>query len=125
MAAAWLALAEGNNQEALRLMRAAAELEDSSGASATTTPLLPAHELLGDLLLELHEPAQALREFETALQLSPHRFNGLSGAARAAQLVGDPEKARTYYAQLVSLCDHADGARTELTEARVFLAKQQ
>jgi Flp pilus assembly protein TadD len=89
------------------------------------TPLLPTHELLGDLLLALNEPAQALREFETALQMSPHRFNGLSGAARAAQLAGDTEKARTYYAQLVSLCDHADSARTELTEARVFLAKRQ
>jgi len=123
-ASAWLALAEGKKEEALRLMRSAADLEDSTGASATTTPLLPAHELLGDLLLELHEPGQALREFEIALQMSPHRFNGLSGAARAAQLVGNTGKARTYYAQLVSLCDHADSARTELTEARVFLAKK-
>jgi hypothetical protein len=123
-AAAWLALAEGKKAEALRLMRSAADLEDASGAIATmATPLLPAHELLGDLLLELNEPAQALREFETALQTSPHRFNGLSGAARAARLAGDEEKAHAYYAQLVSLCDHADGARTELAEARTFLAK--
>ncbi len=125
-AAAWLAFAEGKNEEALQLMRSAAELEDSTGMSATTAvPLLPAHELLGDLLLELHEPAQALQEFETALQMSPHRFNGLSGAARAAQLAGDTEKARTYYAQLVSLCDHADSTRTELAAARVFLAQRQ
>jgi tetratricopeptide (TPR) repeat protein len=125
-AAAWLALAEGKNEEALQLMRAAVELEDSTGAIATTAiPLLPAHELLGDLLLELHEPGQALHEFETALQMSPHRFNGLSGAARAAQLAGDEEKAHAYYAQLVSLCDHADSTRTELTEARVFLAQRQ
>lgn len=125
-AAAWLAFAEGNKEEALQMMRSAADLEDSTGAIVTmATPLLPTHELLGDLLLALNEPAQALREFETALQMSPHRFNGLSGAARAAQLAGDTEKARTYYAQLVSLCDHADSARTELTEARVFLAKRQ
>ncbi|MGE0684624.1 MAG: tetratricopeptide repeat protein, partial [Candidatus Binatia bacterium] len=123
-AAAWLAFAEGKKEEALRLIRSAADLEDSTGAIATTaTPLLPAHELLGDLLLELNEPAQALQEFETALQTSPHRFNGLSGAARAAQLAGNPEKARTYYTQLVSLCDHADSVRIELTEARTFLAK--
>jgi tetratricopeptide (TPR) repeat protein len=89
------------------------------------TPLLPTHELLGDLLLELNMPAQALQEFEAALQMSPHRFNGLSGAARAAQLAGDEEKAHTYYAQLVSLCAHADSARSELTEARTFLAKRQ
>jgi tetratricopeptide (TPR) repeat protein len=125
-AAAWLAFAEGKNEEALQLMRSAAELEDSTGMNAATAvPLLPAHELLGDLLLELHEPVQALHEFETALQMSSHRFNGLSGAARAAQLAGDTEKARTYYVQLVSLCDRADSARTELTEARMFLAKRQ
>jgi tetratricopeptide (TPR) repeat protein len=123
-AAAWLALAEGKNEEALRLMRSAVDLEDSTGTiAATAVPILPARELLGDLLLELHEPVQALREFEAALQLTPRRFNGLYGAARAAQLAGDEEKARSYYTQLVSVCDHADGARTELTEARVFLAK--
>ncbi|MBI3303482.1 MAG: hypothetical protein HYZ72_15570 [Deltaproteobacteria bacterium] len=125
-AAAWLAFAEGKNEEALQLMRSAADLEDSTGMIATTAvPILPAHELLGDLLLELHEPAPALHEFETALQMSPHRFNGLYGAARAAQLAGDAEKARTYYAQLVALCDRADGARTELAEARMFLTKRQ
>jgi hypothetical protein len=125
-AAAWLALAEGKNEEALQLMRSATELEDSTGMNATTAvPLLPAHELLGDLLLELHEPVQALHEFETALQMSSHRFNSLSGAARAAQLAGDQEKAHTYYAQLVSLCDHADSARAELTEARMFVAQRQ
>jgi hypothetical protein len=124
--AAWLAFAEGKNEEALQLMRSAAELEDSTGMNAATAvPLLPAHELFGDLLLELQEPAPALQEFETALQTSPHRFNGLSGAARAAQLAGNTEKAHTYYAQLVSLCDHADGTRSELTEARMFLAKRQ
>jgi hypothetical protein len=124
-AAAWLALAEGKKEEALQLMNSAADLEDSTGAIATTAvPLLPAHELLGDLLLELQEPVQALHEFETALQLSPHRFNSLSGAARAAQLAGDEEKAHAYYAQLVSLCGQADGTRTELTEARMFLAKK-
>jgi hypothetical protein len=125
-AAAWLAFAEGKNEEALQLMRSAAELEDSTGMNAATSvPLLPAHELLGELLLELHEPTQALQEFEAALQTSPHRFNGLSGAARAAQLTGDTEKAHTYYTQLVSLCDHADGTRSELTEARMFLAQRQ
>ncbi|MBI3799636.1 MAG: hypothetical protein HY268_22030, partial [Deltaproteobacteria bacterium] len=124
--AAWLALAEGKNEEALQLMRSAAELEDSTGMNAATSvPLLPAHELLGELLLELHEPTQALQEFEIALQLSPRRFNGLSGAARAAQLANDTEKAHTYYTQLVSLCDHADGTRSELTEARMFLAQRQ
>jgi Tfp pilus assembly protein PilF len=86
--------------------------------------LWPARELLGEMLLEAQEPLQALQEFEHALRVEPNRFNGLSGAARAAQLAGNVEKARTYYAQLVSLCDHADDVRPELTEARTFLAKR-
>ena len=125
-AAAWLARAEGKNQEAVTLMRSAAELEDATEKHPVTPgPILPARELLGDLLLELNEPGQALQEFEISLRASPNRFNGLSGAARAAQLAGDPEKARTYYAQLVSLCGNADSTRTELAEARTFLAKGQ
>ena len=125
-AAAWLARAEGKNEEALTLMRSAADLEDATEKHPVTPgPIVPACELLGDLLLELREPSQALREFEISLRASPNRFNGLSGAARAAQLAGDPGKARAYYAQLVSLCDHADGARAELAEARMFLAQGQ
>ena len=86
---------------------------------------MPARELLGDLLLELQEPGLALQEFATSLRASPNRFNGLYGAARAAQLVGDEDKARTYYVQLVSFCDHADSASPDLAAARAFLAKQQ
>ncbi len=124
-AAAWLAYAEGQNEQALALMRSAADREDATEKHPVTPgPILPARELLGELLLELKNPAHALREFETSLRASPNRFNGLSGAARAAQRAGDTEKARGYYAQLVSLCEHADGARPELTEARTFLAKR-
>jgi hypothetical protein len=125
-AAAWLAHADGKNEEALTLMRSAAELEGATEKHPVTPgPIVPARELLGDLLLELNEPGQALQEFETSLHASPNRFNGLSGAARAAQLAGNEEKAHVYYTQLVSLCDHADSARTELAEARMFLAKRQ
>lgn len=123
-AAAWLARAEGKNEEALKLMRSAADLEDSTEKHPVTPgPVVPARELLGDLLLELGEPAQALREYETALQASPNRLNGLYGAARAAELAGDPEKARTFYAKLLAVCEQADGERPELREARSFLAK--
>jgi len=125
-AAAWLAHVEGKNEEASTLMRSAADLEDAMEKHPVTPgPIVPARELLGDLLLELQEPGNALQEFATSLRASPNRFNGLSGAARAAQLAGDTEKARTYYVQLVSLCDHANSARTELTEARIFLAKRR
>jgi hypothetical protein len=125
-AAAWLAQAEGKSEEALLLMRSAADLEDATEKHPVTPgPIVPARELLGDLLLELKQPAQALCEFETSLRASPNRFNGLSGVARAAQHAGDAEKAHTYYARLVSLGDQAGGARRELAEARAFLTQRQ
>jgi hypothetical protein len=123
-AAAWLARAEGKSEEALTLMRSAADLEDATEKHPVTPgPIVPARELLGELLLELQEPSQALPEFESSLRASPHRLNGLSGAARAARLAGNLEKAHTYYAQLVSLCDQIDSTRAELAEARTFLTK--
>jgi hypothetical protein len=125
-AAAWLAYADGQNEQAIALMRSAAELEDATEKHPVTPgPIVPARELLGELLLELKQPAQALREFETSLRASPNRFHGLSGAARAAQHAGDAEKARGYYAKLVSLSEHGDTARAELTEAQTFLAHRQ
>lgn len=125
VAAAWLARAEGKNEEALTLLRAAADREDATEKHPVSPgPIVPARELLGEMLLEANEPHQALQEFERSMLREPNRFNGLSGAARAAQRAGDEEKARTYYTQLVSLCGQADGPRPDLAEARVFLAKQ-
>ncbi|MGH9835719.1 MAG: tetratricopeptide repeat protein [Blastocatellia bacterium] len=124
-ATAWLAQAEGKKEEAARLMRAAADLEDSTDKHPVTPgAIVPARELLGDLLLELGQPAQALIEFETALRDAPNRFNGLYGAARAAAASGDQKKAAGYYTQLVKLCERADGVRPELEQAKVFLAKK-
>jgi hypothetical protein len=124
-AAAWLAHAEGKQKEALRLMRTAADLEDATEKHPVTPgPIVPARELLGDLLLELRQPQQALKEFEASLVVSPNRFNGLYGAARAAELSGDLEKARTFYAQLTTLGEHSDGQRPELQAAKVFLASK-
>lgn len=82
------------------------------------------HELLGEMLIERGEPAKALREFETSLRAEPNRFRGLYGAAKAAELSGDREKARTYYAELVAICERADTERPELREAKAFLAKK-
>ncbi|MBI3780713.1 MAG: hypothetical protein HY278_06620 [candidate division NC10 bacterium] len=124
-AAAWIAHAEGKNEEALKLIRSAADLEDSTEKDPVTPgPIVPARELLGDLLLELHEPAQALSEFEGSLQASPNRFHGLYGAAKAAELSGDQGKARTYYGKLIALSEHADSERPELQHAKKFLAKK-
>jgi len=121
-AAAWLAKAEGKSGEALRLMRSAADLEDSTDKHPVTPgAVLPAREMLGDLLLELNRPADALREYERSLANSPNRFNGLAGAARAAHLAGDRLLARRYYQKLVRICALADGDRPELQRARKFL----
>jgi predicted Zn-dependent protease len=123
VAAGWLAHAEGRREESLRLMRAAAELDDSTEKHPVTPgAILPAREQLGELLLELKEPAAALREFEASLVNTPNRFNGLYGAARAAALAGDRGKAEGFYKQLLTLSRHADTDRQELQEAKEFLA---
>jgi len=124
-AAAWLARAEGKNDEAVKLMRAGADLEDATQQHHTARdPIVPARELLGDLLIELGQPKQALTEFETALQKHPNRFNGLYGAGRAAELSGNREKARSFYAQLAEVCKKADTERPELHRAKTFVASR-
>jgi tetratricopeptide (TPR) repeat protein len=125
-AAAWLAHAEGRNDEALQLLGKAAALEDTTDKHPVTPgAVLPAREQLGDLLLELNQSAQALKEFEAVLQSAPRRFNSLYGAARAAELSGQAKKARVYYASFIALGKHADHERSELQTARTFLARPQ
>ena len=99
---------------------AAATLEDSTEKNAVTPgPLAPARELLGEMLLELKEPAEAQKEFEATLKREPNRFRAVYGAARAASLTGDREAARRYYAQLLKICERADKpGRSELLDAR-------
>lgn len=124
-AAAWLAHAEGKSDEALTLMRSAAELEAASEKHPVTPgPIIPARELLGDLLLERKQPELALREFETSLRDSPRRFNGLYGAALASQLSGDRKKASAYYRKIVALIAYADSARPEFRKAKEFLTQK-
>jgi sirohydrochlorin ferrochelatase len=103
-AEAWIARAEGHNDDALNLLRSAADLEDGMDKSPVTPgAIIPAREMLGDLLLELDEPAKALEAYERSLKDSPNRLNGLSGAARAAQLAGNRARATGYYVQLAGL----------------------
>jgi tetratricopeptide (TPR) repeat protein len=117
-AQAWLAWAEGKTAEALETMRAAARKEESYGVESRT---VPADEMLGDLLLELHQPAVALDAYERALKEAPARFNALTGAARASRAMGDSRKARFYYATLMRCCSPV-ARRKELDEARVFIS---
>jgi hypothetical protein len=123
-AAAWAARAEGKNDEAVTLMRAAAALEDSTEKHPVTpAPIVPARELLGELLLDLNQPALALVAFEASAAREPNRLSGLLGAARAAELAGDAAKARTLYARAVALCERADTERPALRHAKDVLAK--
>jgi tetratricopeptide (TPR) repeat protein len=125
VAAAWITLAQGKPEEALQQMRSAADHEDRTDKhNVTPGVILPARELLGEMLLELKQPAKATVEFEATLRTAPNRFNALSGAARAAKLSGDGEKAKSYYAKLLAICSHADGDRPELQDARSLLAQE-
>ena len=124
-AAAWAAHADGKSDEALKLMRSAAQLEDASEKHvAMENRLWPMHELLAELILAMNQPAQALSEFEASFKAAPNRFRGYYGAAKAAERLGDQKKARRYYEKLLELCKQADGERPELVEAKAFLAKQ-
>ena len=121
---AWVASAEGKRDEALKLMRAAADNEDASVKHvAMENRLYPMRELLGELLLHQGQAAAALREFEASLKENPNRYRALYGAARAAELSGDRQKAVGYYEKLVALAVKADTARPEIARAKTFLAR--
>ena len=121
-ASAWIARGEGRNDEAVAQARAAAELEEKVGKHPVTPgPVLPARELLGDLLLELDRPAEALAAYEASLADSPNRFNSFAGAGRAAERAGRGDKAREYFDKLVKQAGAGTG-RPEVREAKAFLA---
>ncbi|MFT4564529.1 MAG: tetratricopeptide (TPR) repeat protein [Gammaproteobacteria bacterium] len=119
---AWLALAENNPEQALSTMRKAVELEHSTEKSAISPgPLVAANEQLGEMLLELNQPVEALRSFRAAIAKEPGRFRGLYGAANAADAAGLKPAAKGYFAELVNSCANADADRPELIEARSYL----
>ena len=122
-AEAWIELAEGNSARAIELMRAAADTEDGTEKSAISPgPIAPARELLGDMLLELDRPAEALVAYEATAAKEPGRFRGIYCAPTADERTGDDEKARLYYRQLVEICERADAdVRPELAQARRFV----
>ena len=119
---AWLANAAHDSTASVALMQEAADLEVATPKHAVTpAPTLPAHELLGDLLMAQGRPADALVAYRRALSLHPRRLNGLLGAARAARAAGDASLARTFYQELLDVAGH--GTRTAvLDEARAFVS---
>jgi tetratricopeptide (TPR) repeat protein len=121
--AGWAAFAAGSNDEALKEMRAAADLQDKVGQGEVD---IPAREMLADMLLELHQPQQALVEYRIALKLSPNRFNGLYNAGAAAEAAGDKRAAAEYYAALLkSTGNGANSSRPEMAHAKSFVASEQ
>jgi hypothetical protein len=122
-AAAWIARARGQNETAVQLMRAAADLEDRNEKHIVTPGrVVPARELLGEMLLELKQPAAALREFEQSQLREPNRLRGFAGAAEAAEGAGEPAKARAQYARLVELTRDADTPLPAVARAKTYLA---
>ena len=119
---AWIAFAEKRNDDAVQLMRAAAEAEEASDKHPVTPGnVVPSRELLGEMLMALKQPEQALAEFERSLKRDPNRFRGISGAARAAEASGNVNVARDYYGKLQALTADRDTERQELTATYAFL----
>src|SRR5213080_2789548 len=124
-ASAWVTAAEGNKSEAIEMLRRAADAEDVLGKHPVSPgAFVPIREQLGNLLLQIGQPKQAQAEFEAALKIYPGRFKGLCGAAQAAELTGDNEKASRYYTKLAAQTSKAGGSRDELNHVREFLSAQ-
>ena len=122
-ASGWLERAQGNDDEAIRLLRAAADLEDASEKHvAMENRLLPAREQLGYLLLELGQAEAALVEFQASMKATPNRLRGYYGAARAAEMAGHPGIASQYRDHLRELTANATGSRAEIAYAREEVA---
>ena len=119
-ALAWIAFAEGQKDDGVRRMREAADIEDSTDKAAISPgPLAPAREMLGEMLLEMNRPADALKEFEAVMKKEPNRFRTLYQGARAAAGAGEKDAAKKYYAALVQMCPKGDASRQELQAAKV------
>ena len=117
---AWAAYAEGKHEDALRLLREVANRQDKIGKGESD---LPAREMLADMLLDMQRPQDAMAEYELSLKTDPNRFNGLYGAAQAAEELNQKQKAAGFYAQLLKNCEGVNSDRAELVQAKTLLAR--
>jgi tetratricopeptide (TPR) repeat protein len=118
---AWAAFAQGKVDDALGLLGSAADDQDRIGKGESE---LPAREMLADMLLELNRPQEALAQYEISLKTDPNRFNGLYGAAQAAEKAQQKQKATQYYAQLLKNCEGSHSDRPELERAKTLTAQR-
>ncbi|HEY0796895.1 MAG TPA: tetratricopeptide repeat protein [Acidisarcina sp.] len=120
---AWVAFAEGRQDDALKTMRSAADRQDKVGQAEVD---IPAREMLADMLLEFSQPKQALAEYQIALRLSPNRLNALYNAGRAAEAAGDKAAAKSYYSTLLKITNNGQNSgRPELAYATRFVSSMQ
>jgi tetratricopeptide (TPR) repeat protein len=121
--AAWVAFSRGDTGKALMIMQEAADLEESVDKHPVTPgAVLPARELLGDMLVLLNKPEEALKAYEISLKFSPNRFNSLYGAGHAAELGGDLRKAEWYYTRLLEMSDQDNTDRNSIKVAKKYLS---
>jgi len=122
---AWIKFKQGKNNEALELMNLAADMEDKTEKHPVTPgEVIPARELLGDMLLQMNKPDKALEAYEADLKKHPNRFNGLYGAGLSAEKSGNPKKAGFYYQQLLTVVNQVNSTRPELISIKLFLERQ-
>src|SRR5882762_155228 len=118
---AWLSAAEGRYDDALAILRAMADKDDSLGEEPQG---IPTREMVAEILMLAKRPDEALAQYETDLKFNPNRFNGLYGAAQAAEMAGRQEKATQYYAELVKVCAGSNSDRPELSRAKGLVAQK-
>lgn len=124
--AAWIEYANGDKQKALTMMEEAANIEDSVDKHPVTPgAVLPARDLLGDMLLEMDKPKEALAAYEKSLQISPNRFYALYGAGYAAELSGNSKAATKYYQELIELAANADSPRQRVDKAKEYISNNK
>ena len=118
---AWAAYAQGKKDDAVRMLRSVADRQDKVGKFEVE---IPSREMLADMLLDMNRAKEALAEYQVSLKTDPNRFNGLYGAAQAAGMSNQKEKAADYYAQLLKNCQGVNSDRAELVKARTLLAQK-
>ena len=118
----WIEFAKGNSKKAIEYMKLASSLESkTSKAAVTPGEIIPADELLADLYLALNKPKLALETYKLNLKGHPFRFNGIYGAAKAAEKLNNIKLAYYYFDQLVKLSAKTNSSRPEISEAKDFL----
>lgn len=124
--AAWIAYASGKREDAAAGMRSAAELEESMDKDAVTPgAVIPARELLAEVLALLDRPQDSLKEYETVLKTAPNRFNALWGAASMAESAGDKNTAAVYFRKLADVAIGAERPELKTARKRAGLAARE